>query len=449
MTREAAARHAAPRESSSSRGTNPKSGATPHLGLVRDDDSRHGAVELEVSIVMPCLNEADTLEACLLKAQRSLRENHLRGEIIVADNGSSDGSIEIAQRLGVRVVNVQDKGYGCALMGGIAAARGEFVVMGDADDSYDFLETGNFVRKLREGYDLVQGCRLPAGGGTVRPGAMPFLHRWLGNPMFTRMVRVMFKSPVNDVYCGLRGFRKAWYEQLGQRCGGMEFAIEMIVRTSLQGGRIGEIPVTLHPDGRKAHAPHLKTFRDGWRTLRFLLVYSPKWLFLLPGAALLLLGLIGYGLVFGGVTLAGVRFDAHTLLFASAAIFCGYQSILFAIFTKTFAIRESLLPKDPRLDRFYKVATLEKGLILSVGALLAGGGLMAAALWRWRQAGFGDLDYASTMRLAIPGATLVTLAIQTMLSSFFVSILSLTRQTAGLAQNASVDPPRAVRSRAA
>jgi glycosyltransferase involved in cell wall biosynthesis len=287
---------------------------------------------------MPCLNEADTLALCINKAQQALRESGVAGEIIVADNGSADGSQKIAGGLGARVVDVDVKGYGSALMGGIAAARGRYVVMGDADDSYDFREIPGFLAKLREGYDLVQGCRLPAGGGRVMPGAMPFLHRWWGNPMFSWLARGWFRAPVQDVYCGLRGFSRAHYEQLGQRCTGMEFATEMIIKTSLLGARIGEVPITLHVDGRKAHAPHLRTFRDGWRTLRFFMLYSPRWLFLVPGALLILLGIAGYGIALPRAHIGRVVFDVHTLLFASLGIIGGYQSVFFALFTKVFAI---------------------------------------------------------------------------------------------------------------
>ncbi len=383
---------------------------------------------LELSIVMPCLNEADTLDACVEKAQRALREHHIAGEIIVADNGSTDGSQDIATRMGARVVQVEAKGYGSALMGGIAAARGKFIIMGDADDSYDFLEVPKFVEKLREGADLVQGCRLPAGGGTVMPHAMPFLHRWWGNPMFSLMARRWFRVPIHDVYCGLRGFTKELYRRLDQRCTGMEFATEMIIKSSLYGAEIAEVPITLHPDGRKSHAPHLKTFRDGWRTLRFFLIYSPRWLFLIPGVSLILLGLIGYGLAMPGATLGGVSFDAHTLLFASLAILLGYQAILFAIFSKTFAIIEGLLPEDPRMNRFFELVNLERGLILGTGALLVGLTLLAAAVNQWRISNFGELSYSYTMRWVIPGATLTALGFQTVLSSFFVSILGMRRR---------------------
>ncbi len=383
---------------------------------------------VEVSIVMPCLNEADTLEACLGKARRALEAHGIRGEVIVADNGSTDRSPEIATGMGARLVRVVAKGYGNALMGGIAAAAGRYVIMGDADDSYDFLETPRFVEKLREGYELVQGCRLPSGGGTLMPGAMPLLHRVLGNPMFSAMARSWFGAPIHDVYCGLRGFTKELYDRLDQRCTGMEFASEMIIKASLRGARIAEVPITLHRDGRQAHAPHLRTFRDGWRTLRFFLMYSPRWLFLAPGALLILLGLLGYAVAMPGVTAMGVTFDAHTLLFASLAIICGYQSLLFAVFTKAFAMTEGLVPPDTRVARFLEIVNLERGLVASIVSMLVGLVLLVGAVNQWRQAGFGHLDYAHTMRWVIPGVTLTALGFQTFLSSFFLSILGMGRR---------------------
>jgi glycosyltransferase involved in cell wall biosynthesis len=382
-------------------------------------------VDVEVSIVMPCLNEADTLSSCIDKAQRALREYGVLGEIVVADNGSTDGSQDIARAMGARVIQVDARGYGSALKGGIAAARGKFVIMGDADNSYDFLEVPKFVEKLRLGYDLVQGCRLPSGGGTIMPGAMPRLHRWWGNPMFSGMVRGMFWAQVRDVYCGLRGFTKTLYETLDLRSSGMEFATEMIIKSSLNNTRIAEVPITLHPDGRKTHAPHLRTFQDGWRTLRFFLMYSPRWLFLYPGLSLAALGCVGYTLAMPGASIGGIHFDAHTLLFSSLSILLGYQSILFAIFAKTFAIIEGLLPPNGRMNSFYRVVTLERGLIVSVIALLAGVALLVASINIWRVHNFGNLDYAETMRLVVPGVTLTALGFQTMLSSFFVSIMRM------------------------
>jgi glycosyltransferase involved in cell wall biosynthesis len=382
----------------------------------------------ELSVVMPCLNEADTLESCLRKAQQAAQAHGIVTEVIVADNGSTDESRAIARRLGARVVEVEQKGYGAALMGGIAAANGTYIIMGDADDSYDFGEIPRFVERLREGYDLVQGCRLPRGGGRVLPGAMPFLHRWIGNPMFTILARLWFGSPLADVYCGLRGFTKRFYTQLNQRCIGMEFATEMIIKASLFHGRIAEVPITLHPDRRRTHAPHLRTFRDGWRTLRFYLMYSPRWLFLLPGAALVVLGMVGAAIALPTTTINGVTFTAHTLLFSCLAILVGYQAILFALFTKVFAIAEGLMPEDPRLTRLFEVLNLEKGLLAGAVALVVGLVLLGSVVNQWRLAGFGNLEYGETMRVVIPGATLTALGVQTILGSFFASILGTRRK---------------------
>jgi glycosyltransferase involved in cell wall biosynthesis len=386
------------------------------------------AGEVQLSVVMPCLNEVDTLEVCIKKAREGIREANISGEIVIADNGSTDGSPELARALGVRVVHVSAKGYGNALMGGIDAAKGHYIIMGDADDSYDFREIPRIVGKLREGYDLVQGCRLPSGGGTVMPGAMPFLHRWWGNPIFSVMARSWFRAPVHDIYCGLRGFTKELYRRLDQRCTGMEFATEMIIKSSLYSEKIAEVPITLHRDGRKSHAPHLKTFRDGWRTLRFFLMYSPRWLFLAPGMLLVLLGLIGYAVALPGIRIDGITFDAHTLLFSSLFLLCGYQTILFAIFTKTFAIVEGLHPEDPRMNRFFKLVYLERGLALGAAAMIVGCSMLMIAVLQWARIDFGHLDYSRTMRYVVPGSTLTALGFQTILSSFFVSILGMKRK---------------------
>jgi glycosyltransferase involved in cell wall biosynthesis len=377
---------------------------------------------------MPCLNEADTVGTCVEKAVRAMREAGIDGEVIVADNGSTDGSQQIAEKLGARVVRVAERGYGNALMGGIAAAQGRFVLMGDADDSYDFLELPKFVMKLREGYVLVQGCRLPSGGGRVAPGAMPFSHRWIGNPLFSALARRWFDAPIHDVYCGLRGFTREHYQSLNQRCTGMEFATEMIIRSSLGRANIAEVPITLHPDGRKAHPPHLRTVRDGWRTLRFFLMYSPRWLFLVPGLFLVLLGLLGYALAMPAVSIAGATFDAHTLLFATVAALCGYQSILFAVFTHVFAVREGLRPESPGGERWFARIKLETGLVVALVMLLSGCGLLGAAVYKWYATSFGRLDYPETMRLVVPGAALTALGFQTLLSSFFISILGMGRK---------------------
>jgi glycosyltransferase involved in cell wall biosynthesis len=404
-------------------------------GAIATSDRRYGRREqtaeaevgTELTVVLPCLNEADTLATCIRKAKRAMREDEISGEVVVADNGSTDGSREIAQAEGARVVTVSERGYGNALMGGIAAARGRYVLMGDADDSYDFLELPRFVRKLREGYDVVQGCRLPRGGGRVLPGAMPFLHQRLGNPLFSALARSWFRAPINDVYCGMRAFTKEHYERLGQQCTGMEFATEMIIKSTAGSARIAEVPISLHPDGRRAHAAHLRTFRDGWRTLRFFLLFSPRWLFLVPGLLLVLVGVLGYALAMPAVHVFGVTFDAHTLLFASLAIICGYESIMFAVFTKVFAVSEGLLPADSRFERLQSTVTLEKGLIAGAAAALLGVVLLVLAVNKWRTTGFGELDYASTMRLVVPGVTLTALGFQTVLSSFFLSVLALRR----------------------
>jgi glycosyltransferase involved in cell wall biosynthesis len=383
---------------------------------------------IELSVIMPCLNESDTLEACIQEASDALREDGISGEIIVADNGSTDGSREIASRMGARVVSVAERGYGNALMGGISASRGQFIVMGDADDSYDFREIPKFLEKLRGGYDLVQGCRLQSGGGRVLPGSMPPLHRWLGNPLFSYLARRWFHAPIHDVYCGLRGFTRQLYNRLDQRCTGMEFATEMIIKSSLGGARIGEVPITLHPDGRRGHAPHLKTFRDGWRTLRFFLLFSPRWLFLIPGILLMLLGTLGFALVMPGLRIGRLGFDAHTLLFASLSVICGYQSVLFAVFTKIFSISEGLLPEDPRMSRLFRIVNLERGAAAGAAMTLVGLVLLGAAVNQWRLSGFGPLVYSRTMRWVIPGVTLTALGFQTVLSSFFLSILGMRRK---------------------
>ncbi len=413
------------------------------MSTTRSKQSKDGANgTVEVSVVMPCLNEADTLATCLEKAQRALREHGIAGEVLVADNGSTDGSQSIAESLGARVVPVPERGYGNALRGGIAAARGRFVIMGDADDSYDFLEIPRFVAKWREGYELVQGCRLPSGGGRILPGAMPFLHRWVGNPIFSWMVRTWFRAEIHDVYCGLRGFTPELYARLDQRATGMEFATEMIIRASLRGERVAEVPITLHPDGRKAHAPHLKTFRDGWRTLRFFLMYTPRRLFLWPGVLLILLGLAGYALALPGLSLGGVRLGAHTLLVASLALTLGLQAILFALLAKTFAVREGLLLPDPRMVVFRRAFNLERGLVAGVVGAVVGASLIAIEAYRWYRSGFGDLEYADTMRFVVPGVTLVALGFQTVLGSFLLFMLEMGRTPVHQAASDGTPPAR-------
>jgi Glycosyl transferase family 2 len=396
--------------------------------VARSANGRTEGYGCELSVVMPCLNEADTLGTCIAKAQAAMDASAIDGEVIVADNGSTDGSQAIASSLGARVVPVAARGYGNALMGGIAASRGRFILMGDADDSYDFFELPRFVQKLREGYDLVQGCRLKRGGGQLLPGAMPTLHRVIGNPLFSMLARSWYQTPISDVYCGLRAFTRDHYERLDQRCTGMEFATEMIVKSTWGSARIAEVPITLHPDGRKAHPPHLRTMRDGWRTLRLLLLYTPRRLFLIPGLALCVLGAIGYALALPAVRAFGVTFDAHTLLFSTLAAMCGYQAILFAVMTKEFAASEGLMPRNPRLDRAMTVLTLERVLMITAVVMVGGAVLLLLAVNEWRNRHFGRLDYAHTMRLVVPGVLLVAVSFQTVLFGFFISILGLRRR---------------------
>ncbi len=376
---------------------------------------------LEVSIVMPCLNEAETLEICINKAQSYLAQHDISGEVIIADNGSTDESQYIATEAGARVVHVKEKGYGSALIGGIYAARGKYIIMGDADDSYDFTNLTPFIKKLREGYDLVMGNRFKGG---ITPGAMPPLHRYLGNPVLTWIGRLLFPSPCGDFHCGLRGFRRDAIEKLNLRTTGMEFASEMVVKASLHKMRIAEVPITLYPDGR-SRPPHLRSWRDGWRHLRFLLLYSPRWLFLYPGALLMLLGLlIGVWLLPG----PRVIFDVNTLLFAATAILVGFQAIMFAVFTKVFAISEGLLPDDFRLKRLVSHINLEVGLIVGGTLLLVGiaGSIYAFGIWGTHF--FGSLDTSKTMRIVIPSVTALALGFQIILSSFFLSVLGLKRR---------------------
>jgi glycosyltransferase involved in cell wall biosynthesis len=370
-----------------------------------------------VSIVMPCLNEAETLETCIKKAQWYLIQHDIAGEIIIADNGSTDGSQEIATRLGVLLVNVPEKGYGSALQGGIAAARGQYIIMGDADDSYDFTSLNPFVEKLSQGYDLVMGNRFKGG---IKAGAMPFLHRYLGNPVLTWIGRIFFASPCGDFHCGLRGFSKRAIESLNLRTTGMEFASEMVVKASLYRLKMTEVPTTLSPDGR-SRPPHLRTWRDGWRHLRFLLLYSPRWLFLYPGVLLMLIGFIST-LWF----LASPK--VHSLLYSAIAIIIGFQVVSFAIFTKAFAISEGLMPEDPRLKRFFRYIDLEVGLILGGVLLMVGTIGSIYAFSTWEATSFGSLDPATTMRIVIPSVTCLALGFQVIFSSFFLSVIGLKRR---------------------
>jgi glycosyltransferase involved in cell wall biosynthesis len=380
---------------------------------------------LELSILMPCLNEAETLEICIEKAQKSLRELDIVGEVIIADNGSTDGSQDIATRMGARVVPVVAKGYGSALMGGIMAARGVYIIMGDADDSYDFSNLGPFVEKLRGGWDLVMGNRFQGG---IKPGAMPPLHKYFGNPALTWIGQLFFSSPAGDFNCGLRGFRRESILKLDLQTTGMEFAGEMVVKASIYKLRVTEVPTVLSPDGR-SRPPHLRTWRDGWRNLRFMLVYSPRWLFLYPGAALMILGLIiVVWLLPGTQKIGSISFDVHTLLYGAIAIIIGFQAVTFAFFTKIFAISEKLLPEDPKLNKIFRYVTLETGLIVGVTLILIGIVGSFLSLTIWSETAFGTLDPFKTLRLVIPSLTCLTVGLQMVLSSFFLSVLGLKRR---------------------
>jgi glycosyltransferase involved in cell wall biosynthesis len=388
--------------------------------------SEEGATEaVELSVVMPCLNERLTVGRCVCKAAEALRAAGIAGEVIVADNGSTDGSQDIAAAEGARVVAVAAKGYGNALMGGIAAARGIYVLMADADDSYEFEHIPRFVERLRAGDDLVMGNRFRGG---IEPGAMPPLHRYLGNPVLTGLGKLFFKSPCGDFHCGIRAFRRDSFEKMGIRSTGMEFASEMVVKASLLRMRVSEAPTTLKPDGRERR-PHLRTWRDGWRHLRFLLMYSPRWLFLYPGTALIVVGAAASAwLLPGPRVVGGIEFDVHTLLYAFVAVLLGFQLVAFAVFTKVFAISEGLLPEDPRMARLFRYVKLEMGLTVGGLLIVAGIGGSVLAVSGWAKLGFGNLDPQHMLRVVMPSVFALTLGVQVFFSSFFLSILGLRRR---------------------
>jgi hypothetical protein len=377
---------------------------------------------VELTILMPCLDEAATVGTCVAKARGFLQRSGVEGEVLVADNGSSDGSREIARQAGARVVEVARRGYGAALAAGIAAARGRYVVMGDADDSYDFSILDDFVEKLRQGHPLVMGNRFKGG---IRPGAMPPLHRYLGNPVLSFVGRLFFGSPVRDFHCGLRGFDREAVRALDLRTPGMEFASELVVKAALAGWRIAEVPVTLHPDGR-GRPPHLRSWRDGWRHLRFLLLFSPRWLFLYPGLLLLLAGsALTATLYFTPLRVGGAGLDIHSMLYASAGALLGTQLCLFALFARVSAQNAGLLPRRAALERALEICTLERGLLFGLAVAAAGVAWSAAAFWQWREAGFGALDPRVVMRDTIPATTLMIGGMEIMLASFLLSVLRL------------------------
>lgn len=379
-----------------------------------------------VSVVMPCLNEAETVARCVAEARAALEVAGIPGEVVVADNGSTDGSQALAEAAGARVVAVPERGYGAALAGGFAAARGTHVVMGDADLSYDFGAVPGFVKALDAGADLVMGSRFK---GAIEDGAMPPLHRWLGNPVLSGLGRLFFRTDVSDFHCGLRGFRREALEKLDLRTTGMEYASEMVVKAALFGLKIAEIPVTLRRDGR-SRPPHLRTWRDGWRHLRFLLLYSPRWLFLLPGLLLVFLGAaLILWLLPGPREALGATWDVHSILGGAAMVLVGAQAVFFGVCAKIFGITEGLLPKDPLLEPLFdRWVTLETGLAASALALLAGAGLVGRVLLAWSAAGFHGLAYGETMRWMIPGVLFLVLGAEGAFGSFLLSLLGVRRR---------------------
>jgi glycosyltransferase involved in cell wall biosynthesis len=379
----------------------------------------------ELSVVLPCLNEARTLALCIAQIQTTIEANGISAEIIVADNGSTDGSAQIATGMGVRIAIVPERGYGNALMGGIAAALGQYVIMGDADGSYDFGDIPKFLERLRSGADLVMGNRFRGG---IRKNAMPFLHRNLGNPVLSFLGRLLFRASCGDFHCGLRGFNMQAYRRMDLRTTGMEFASEMVVKASLFGMKIAEVPTSLSPAGRD-RPPHLRSWRDGWRHLRFLMMYSPRWLFFYPGAALMIFGAaVALWLLPGPRGMGSITVDIHTLLYAIMAILIGFQMVAFSIFTKVFAITEKLMPEDARLNWLFRYFRLETGLVIGGVLMATGVSLASYSLFLWDAHNFGAMDPVRLVRLVASTIVLFTMGVEICLASFFLSILGLKRK---------------------
>lgn len=377
---------------------------------------------LELTILMPCLNEAETLAICIRKATKFLISSGVSGEVLVADNGSTDGSREIAVEEGARVVAISERGYGAALIGGISAAAGRYVIMGDADDSYDFSDLMPFIDSLRAGADVVMGNRFRGG---IAEGAMPFLHRYLGNPVLSWLGRLFFEVPIGDFHCGLRGFSRERIVALNLRTTGMEFASELVVCSALAGYQLREVPTRLKPDGR-SRPPHLRTWRDGWRHLSFLLMYSPKWLFLFPGVALLVGGLVGaLALLPGPIYVGSVGFDIHTFLVACTAIMLGLQSITFAALVRKFATAHGLIPPSPRYSALLDAATLERLLIIGGIAVTIGSLGFLWCIVQWASIGFGALEYAKMLRVLILSLTSIAIGVQLALTAFLSAIVGI------------------------
>lgn len=377
---------------------------------------------LEVSILMPCLNEAETIGRCVDRARESIARLDIRAEILVADNGSTDGSQQIALAHGARVVTVDEPGYGAAIRGGVAASSGRYIIMGDADESYDFAEIPPILERLRVGDDLVMGNRF-AGG--IEKGAMPWSHRWIGNPVLSMTGRIFFASHVRDFHCGLRGFSVDAFRRMRLNTTGMEFASEIVVKASLASMKVSEVPITLHKDGR-SRSPHLRTWRDGWRHLRFLLLFCPRWLFVIPGVALMLLGSLMTLWLLGGTRYVGsVGLDIHTMLVSGVFALIGYELMLFGAFIKVFGMRAGFLPSSRRTDSFFRVATLEKGLLFGGALTLTGLALVFVAVVSWGRSGYGVLDTQASMRPLIVAVLLIAGGVQTIFASFVLSMLGI------------------------
>jgi hypothetical protein len=377
---------------------------------------------VEISIIMPCLNEAETLAICIRKAQRYLRRSGVSGEIVVGDNGSTDGSQSIAANLGARVVDIPIRGYGAALYGAIAAARGRYCIMGDSDDSYDFEHLDGFVEKLREGYDVVMGNRFQGG---IEKGAMPWKNRYIGNPILSSIGKVLFHAQVGDFHCGLRGFRRDAFLQMDMRTTGMEFASEMVIKARLLGLKMTEVPTTLRRDGR-TRPPHLLPYRDGWRHLRFMLLFSPGWLFLYPGLAMIVLGAAVGGMILARpIHLNQVQLGLDTLIYCSTILVVGFQAVLFWLLSRTYALQEGLYPETAAGHEFARHITLERGL--GAGATLLLAGLTAAfyAVWQWKAHAFGMMDIEDIARIAIPSSVAISLGMEIVLFSLLLSTFGL------------------------
>lgn len=381
-----------------------------------------GKEDLELTILMPCLNEAETIEICIKKAKKSLEENNIKGEVLIADNGSNDGSQEIATKAGARVVNVPTRGYGAALIEGTKQAYGKYVIMGDADDSYDFSNIIPYVEKLREGYELVMGNRFKGG---IEKGAMPWSHKYIGTPVISFIGRLFYKSKIGDFNCGMRGYDRQAILNLDLKCTGMEYASEMIVQSTLNNLKIAEVPTTLKKDGR-TRPPHLKSFSDGWRHLKFLLMYSPKWLFLVPGMILMLIGLIGtFAFIFGDLHIASVVLGVHSRLYLGAMAVVGLQMIIFSLFAKVYAVNSGMHPKEDKITKFLKNITLEKGLVLGIILTIIGLGLSIYSIVLWKNAAWGTLDPVDVMPVTIPAVYLIIIGVEMAFASFFLGILNV------------------------